>query len=143
MSFPNFGPAFTEHETFFEPTRIWLFGKPFTSLIYNRAAMDPEFVQWPHLGAAVTDIGMPPRRIERTLRRRQRAGGVWVDPIFARIYSFSFEGHYYNLPRPLLFLVYGNGIRRPEEVHNAPGNAPAAFRDRHSAFRTKRGRGRL
>src|SRR5262249_31206714 len=28
---------------------------------------------------------------------------------FARIYGFSFEGHYYDLPRPSLFLVHGNG----------------------------------
>jgi len=28
---------------------------------------------------------------------------------FARIYGFSFEGHYYDLPRPSLFLVHGEG----------------------------------
>jgi hypothetical protein len=27
----------------------------------------------------------------------------------ARIYGFSFEGHYYDLPRPALFLVHGSG----------------------------------
>lgn len=45
--------------------------------------------------------------------------------IFARIYSFSFEGHYYNLPRPLLFLVGGPG-RRPEEDPVGQGMNPNA-----------------
>ena len=31
------------------------------------------------------------------------------DPAFARIYGFSFEGTYYNLPRPVIFLVHGEG----------------------------------
>jgi hypothetical protein len=31
-------------------------------------------------------------------------------PILARIYGFSFEGTYYDLPRPMLFLVHGEGI---------------------------------
>ena len=28
---------------------------------------------------------------------------------FARIYGFSYEGHYYDLPRPTVFLVHGKG----------------------------------
>jgi hypothetical protein len=31
------------------------------------------------------------------------------NPQFARIYGFSFEGAYYALPRPAMFLVHGNG----------------------------------
>ena len=27
----------------------------------------------------------------------------------ARIYAFSYEGHFYNLPRPTVFLVHGDG----------------------------------
>ena len=33
---------------------------------------------------------------------------------FARIYAFSFEGYYYELPRPVLFLVHGEGIPASE-----------------------------
>jgi hypothetical protein len=35
-----------------------------------------------------------------------------LDPTasFARIYGFSFEGHYYDLPRPVIMLVHGAGI---------------------------------
>jgi hypothetical protein len=30
---------------------------------------------------------------------------------FARIYAFSFEGHYYVLPKPAIFLVHGDGVK--------------------------------
>src|SRR5450631_1813678 len=32
-----------------------------------------------------------------------------ADPKFARIYAFSFEGHFYELPKPMVFLVHGTG----------------------------------
>jgi hypothetical protein len=35
---------------------------------------------------------------------------VSISPKLARIYSFSFEGGYYALPKPPLFLVHGNGL---------------------------------
>ncbi len=31
------------------------------------------------------------------------------DAKFARIYAMSYEGHFYNLPRPTIFLVHGDG----------------------------------
>jgi hypothetical protein len=37
-------------------------------------------------------------------------------PRLARIYGFSFEGHYYDLPKPAIFLVHG------------PGSDPEAWR---------------
>ncbi|MET0943146.1 MAG: hypothetical protein ABWY13_17480 [Mesorhizobium sp.] len=36
------------------------------------------------------------------------------DPRFARIYGFSYEGFYYDLPRPALFLVHGDGYPASE-----------------------------
>src|SRR4051812_47771042 len=123
MAYPNVEPGF---ETFFEPTRIWLFGKPFPSLIYNRDSMGAvlgsnppgtdathanEFVNYTANPIAndaglANQLGMPPRRVERALRRHVPgvpAGNnnnppavAPVPPIFARIYSFSFEGHYYK-----------------------------------------------
>lgn len=51
---------------------------------------------------------------------------------FARIYGFSFEGTYYELPRPALFLVHGEGtevdlidtglLRRGAQFARAPTN---------------------
>ncbi len=86
--------------------------------------MDEEFTPY-SAPASGAELAMPPRRIERTLRRqtpekgedgkdRSSAGS------FARIYSFSYEGHYYKLPRPLLFLVNGKG-ERLEEKDGDPG----------------------
>src|SRR5688572_26843899 len=104
MPFPDFLTS-EGFETFFEPTRVWLFGKHYNSLEYVRNTMDEEFVRY-KTPAPGDDLPIPPRRIERALRRGETENKT---PIFARIYSFSYEGHYYNLPRPLLFLVYGAG----------------------------------
>lgn len=35
---------------------------------------------------------------------------------FARIYGFSFEGSYYDLPRPVIFLVHGDGELVAEDL---------------------------
>ena len=32
-----------------------------------------------------------------------------ANSLFARIYGFSFEGYYYDLPKPTIFLVHGTG----------------------------------
>ncbi len=46
------------------------------------------------------------------------------EPCFARIYGFSFEGIFYDLPRPVLFLVHGDGV----PVSEVPQAGLAAFR---------------
>jgi hypothetical protein len=108
MPFPNIDPAI---ETFLEPTRIFLFGKPFPTLVYDPRPMGPEFeaLNVPEDGA---DLPMPPGRVEQALRQAAEAEGH-----FARIYGFSYEGQYYKMPRPLLFLVRGEEgrARIPEE----------------------------
>jgi hypothetical protein len=48
-----------------------------------------------------------PSQIQEQIKSRRRPG-------FARIYAFSFEGSYYELPRPVLFLVHGEGIPASE-----------------------------
>lgn len=160
----------SEFETFFDPTRIFLFGKEFKSLIYNRASMGPdyskpagagrhganhsnEFMDYsanlvdgdPARGVPPDQLQVPPSRLERTLRKQGYDGDEPVARIFARIYSFSFEGHYYRLPRPLLFLVSGQGDpgvdpakptqrghRRPDDDQGDP-----TYAGRHEAFKTK------
>jgi len=187
MPFPHVN---SEFETLLEPTRIWLFGKPFKSIIYvpehmeglapndpradtvdapggsdlapsraletdrdetkwssaalrqvnqRRAAQgkagkltsDPidranefkKYVVKVDEAGGEAELPMPPKRIERKLRQDKQS--------FARIYSFSFEGHYYRLPRPLLFLLSGPG-QRPDEDRKAAG-----MFERHVAFSTK------
>ena len=118
MPFPNVDPLI---ETFLEPTRIFLFGKPFPTLEYKSDPMsrggttgtggtsfDPEFEPYAEPSAAggtspAPELPMPPGQVEQALRQAADGG------IFARIYGFSFEGHYYKLPRPSLFLVRGEG----------------------------------
>jgi hypothetical protein len=77
-------------ETFLEPTRVLLFGKVFSGLSYQAppATTAPPMVQGA-LGSALQALG---------------TGGR-----FARIYGFSYEGRYYKLSRPALFLVSGPG----------------------------------
>jgi hypothetical protein len=46
---------------------------------------------------------------------------------FARIYGFSFEGSYYDLPSPVLFLVHGDGELVSEDTGGfSPARAPGA-----------------
>jgi hypothetical protein len=99
-----------EFETFFAPTQISLFGKPFNSLRYVRESMQEAFEPM-NPAPPPNELRIPPRRIERTLRKEAYdTKGESIPKIFARIYSFAYEGHYYKLPRPLLFLVSGKGF---------------------------------
>ena len=119
-------PAGFLKETFFEVTRIWLFGKHFTALTYVRSEMVSEFSPYklPAVANPMPDLPMQPERAERALRRQQTTAAplpATSDPYFARIYSFSFEGHYYKLPRPLLFLVSGTPVQ-PQGSGTGQGN---------------------
>ena len=109
-------------ETFLEPTRIFLFGKKFPTLVYDPKPMSKEFEAFnvPTASGPV-ELPMPPGRVEQALRQAGAKG------IFARIYGFSYEGHYYKMPRPLLFLVRGEGRARAPEESGAVG-APFSFR---------------
>lgn len=53
---------------------------------------------------------------------------------FARIYGFSYEGAYYNLSRPAIFLVHGDGTPAFPPVPSTPGTgtAPPAAQPPHS-----------
>lgn len=64
-------------------------------------------------------------------RRRGRNGQLQLqlhndDARFARIYGFAYEGGYYDLPRPTLFLVHGEGelVTRPDEGRPQDARAP-------------------
>ncbi len=73
-----------------------------------RAAAAPPPVQPPYLGA--------------NLFLQQQLGVAGADAAtIARIYGFAYEGHYYDLARPALFLVHGPG--QPAE-RPVPGGPP-------------------
>jgi hypothetical protein len=47
------------------------------------------------------------------------------DAHFARIYAFTYEGSYYELPRPVIFLVHGDGALVTQARKNPPISNPA------------------
>ncbi|WP_420583719.1 hypothetical protein [Ruegeria sp.] len=83
---------------------------------------DPQKPFWEQVGRF--DLGQ--QLFEQVSRRKKRRGNnnhlaeqLDDDAQFARIYGFSYEGTYYELPEPTVFLVHGEGDTATE------GNAPA------------------
>ncbi len=110
-------------ENLFTPSAIKLFGREFKGISVNQPVVDREDDPEKPLGKArvppkvvqdelkLKQYEQHPGRLERALRKV-----AWDEPTmetnyarFARIYGFSYEGQYYELPRPVLFLVYGPG----------------------------------
>jgi hypothetical protein len=85
---------------------IKLYGRPIEELQLNVGAP-------PNAGNAanVQNLGA-----NKSLRSQLNAPGAG----FARIYGFSFEGHYYDLPKPIVMLVHGAG----EQITKPPPVAP-------------------
>lgn len=85
-------------ETLLSPSNILLFGRVVEDLVIQRSAT----------GGA----GHSPFVVDRTGGDRNLENRLTHDnPTIARIYSFSYEGGYYDLPQPALFLVHGPGER--------------------------------
>jgi hypothetical protein len=69
-------------------------------------------------GRVVDDLSIKPLAGAHSPFIIARAGGnrelesqlTAKEAAIARIYSFSYEGAYYDLPRPALFLVHGTGV---------------------------------
>ena len=81
-----------ETETLLTPSSIKLFGRVVDSLRY-------------HNDTAGTGLGAN-KFLQKQL---ELEGNKDNPPTLARIYAFSFEGAYYELPRPPIFLVHGSG----------------------------------
>ncbi len=47
-----------------------------------------------------------------------------TQPKLARIYGFSYEGHYYDLLRPAIFIVHGDGVDAQPKAKTNPGPVP-------------------
>ena len=80
-----------------------------------------------------------PVSLRETTKRRAGANRLLErqladDAGFARIYGFSFEGTYYDLPRPVLFLVHGDGELVSLEESGEPGTANARPRSGSPSF---------
>jgi hypothetical protein len=91
-------------ETLLSPSNILLFGREVKDLA----------ILHPHDHNPFVDN----RKTANNLLSAQIKHGEGDDDVksrFARIYSFSYEGTYFDLPRPMLFLVHGEGklVTRP------------------------------
>jgi hypothetical protein len=83
-------------------------------LLYGREVEDLQLTyRDPTTDLPDPETDEPPPRLggNRFLQRQlgAHANDEKRKPRIARIYGFSFEGHYYDLPRPALFLVHGEG----------------------------------
>ena len=99
-------------ETLLSPSNILLFGRLVTDLEVKHPDHNP------FVGAR--------GGVEQFLQQQLQH----PDAQFARIYGFSFEGTYYDLPRPALFLVHGEGEPAETAADPTPGGGgpPAARR---------------
>lgn len=79
---------------------------PSNILLYGRVVDDLNITPSAHGGASHSPFIVPRTGGDRELEHRLTAENATI----ARIYSFSFEGTYYDLPRPVLFLVHGPGL---------------------------------
>jgi len=96
-------------ESLLSPSRIKLFGREFPGFSKD------------NLGTALGDNNF--------LRKQIDANGAR----FARIYGFTYEGTYYPLSRPSVFLVHGKGVDAAPEK---PGNNPKQARGPNSIENT-------
>jgi hypothetical protein len=82
---------------------------PSCILLYGRIVNDLQIQNPPYaLGPPPAYQVQPPRLgANLFLRDQLQAPGACI----ARIYGFAYEGHYYDLARPPLFLVHGPGHR--------------------------------
>jgi hypothetical protein len=127
-------------ETLLSPSNILLYGRVMTDIIIDfhappRTPIDDVHPPGPEECKRFPDPEPPPRLGENNFLLNQLMRGPEQDeqttPRLARIYGFSFEGHYYDLPKPAIFLVHGPGSD-PEAWR--PGNAlPEARLDRAPA----------
>jgi hypothetical protein len=80
---------------------------PSRILLYGRVVVDLQIGAQAGIAEPVPLLG-DNRFLQRQL---DPPGAVPADaPQIARIYGFSYEGHYYDLAKPALFLVHGPGV---------------------------------
>ena len=99
---------------------------PSNILLYGRVLVDLEFTYKPSNDEPIDDVHppgakeceqfppppAPPRLGDNNFLERQLRAGTDDDatrPRLARIYGFSYEGHYFDLAKPAIFLVHGLG----------------------------------
>jgi hypothetical protein len=82
-----------DFETLLSPSNVLLYGRLAKDLTFTFLQPTPANTPVPRLGG------------NNFLQQQLQAAGATL----ARIYAFAYEGHYYDLPRPMIFLVHGTG----------------------------------
>ena len=121
-------------ETLLSASNILLFGRELADVVVRHEEECPPPPQ--------NDKPVPERKIHGPFVER-RGGATRIldeqleDPRsrLARIYGFSFEGYYYDLARPAIFLVHGDGAS-VEDLKSPPPPPPRASRAPAEADRT-------
>jgi len=98
---PRSGPSIFD-ENLLASSQVRLFGR-----IFHGLKLDPEGL------ATLSHDGPSPNRNPLTDKLNPK-----IDPRLARIYGFSYEGSYFKLDAPYVFLVHGEGtpIEEPTSV---------------------------
>lgn len=91
-------------ETLLGHSSIWIFGRELEDIKINIEA----YRHYPIGSGNIDANNTVPRAGSNNFLLNQMRHGQ--DPIFARIYSFSYEGQIYDMQRPAIFLVHGEGI---------------------------------
>lgn len=91
-----------DFETLLSPSNILLYGRVLQDLAFT--FVPPPTTIPPDTGAGAD--GAPPRLGGTNFLQEQLEAD---DVRLARIYGYSFEGQYYDLPKPAIFLVHGDG----------------------------------
>jgi hypothetical protein len=95
-------------ETLLSPSNILLYGRVLADITFT---FQPPTTNVP---PPPPDTGQPPPRLggNNFLQGQlaAHAGDTLRAPRLARIYGFAYEGHYYDLPKPAIFLVHGPGL---------------------------------
>jgi hypothetical protein len=125
-------------ENLFTPSAIKLFGREFKGLSVNQPLQDgqPPLEERARIPAEKVQQALQAKqgyrqnagRLERALRKVAFDAADDNHARFARIYGFAYEGQYYELPRPILFLVYGPG-KPAEENRFTVQNVGLAAKD--------------
>ena len=93
-------------ETLLAPSMIRMFGREFEGLTIDVASLR---VLSSGLGKTINPFVRNPLMDKLTLADGRATDDERISPRLARIYGFSYEGNYYKLARPTVFLVHGKG----------------------------------